>query len=81
MASKLTSQQREDLRASHGLPVVVEDDEAQKVYYLVDADYLHSNPEHLKNLILEGINSNHVDADIVEKRLRHFADNLDARNA
>jgi hypothetical protein len=76
MALKITKQQRDELNASNGQPVLVEDDEAHKFYYLVDADYLHTNHEQLKALILEGINSNHIPADQVESELRRYADEL-----
>lgn len=74
MASKITKQQRDDLNASHGQPVPVEDDEGHKVYYLVEADYLHTSREQLKTLIQEGINANHVPANDAEAELRYYAD-------
>jgi hypothetical protein len=76
MASKITKQQRDDLNASHGQPVPVEDDEGHKVYYLVEADYLHTSREQLQALIQEGINSNHIPADEAEAELRRYADRL-----
>lgn len=78
---KLTDQQREQLKASHGQPVMVEDDEAHKVYFLVDADYLHTNHQRLKTLIAEGINSKHVAAEIAEVELQSYADQLDIEHA
>jgi hypothetical protein len=81
MASKITQQQRDDLTASHGQPVPVEDDEGRKVYFLVDADYLHTSHERLKTLIQEGINSNHTPADEAEGELRRYADRLAGKHA
>jgi hypothetical protein len=81
MASKITPQQRDDLNASHGQPVLVEDEEGQKVYYLVEADYLHTSHEHLKALIQEGINANHVPAEEAEGALRRYADRLANKRA
>lgn len=76
MASKITQQQRAEVLASHGQPVVVEDDEAQKIYYLVAADYLHTSHEQLKALIEEGIQSRRVPAEEAEDDLRRYADQL-----
>jgi hypothetical protein len=73
MASKIIQQQRDDLNASHGQPAPVEDDEGHKVYYLVEADYLHTSHEQLKALIQEGINANHVPAENAEGDLRRHA--------
>lgn len=81
MASKITKQQRDDLQASHGQPVPVEDDEGHKVYYLVEADYLHTSHEQLKALIHEGINANHVPAEEAERDLRSYADRLASKHA
>jgi hypothetical protein len=81
MASKITKQQRDDLTASHGQPVPVEDDEGHKVYYLVEADYLHASREQLKALIQEGINALHVPADEAEGELRRYADRLAGKHA
>jgi hypothetical protein len=81
MASKITKQQRDDLSASHGQPVPVEDDEGHKVYYLVEADYLLTNGEQLKSLIQEGINANHVSADEAEAELQRYADRLAPKHA
>jgi hypothetical protein len=76
MASKITPQQRDELRASHGRPVPVEDDEAQKLYFLVDANYLHASQEQLKALIQAGIDAAHIPAAEAEVDLRRYADNL-----
>ena len=73
MASTITKQQRDDLNASHGQPVPVEDDEGHKVYYLVQADYLHTSRKQLRSLIEEGINANHVPADEAEAELQRYA--------
>jgi hypothetical protein len=73
MATKITSQQREELYASHGQPVPVEDDENRSLYYLVPADYLHASHEQLKALIQEGIGSKHVAAEDAENELRRYA--------
>jgi hypothetical protein len=81
MASKITPQQRDDLHASHGQPVAVEDDQEHKVYYLVGADYLHTSHEQLKALIQEGINANHVPAEEAESELRRYADRLASKRA
>jgi len=81
MASKITKQQREDLNASHGQPVPVEDEEGHKVYYLVEAEYLHASHEQLKALIQEGINANHVSAEEAEGELRRYADRLASKQA
>jgi hypothetical protein len=81
MASKITKQQRDDLNASHGQPVPVEDEEGQKVYVLVDANYLHTSHEQLKALIYDGINANHVPADVAEAELRRYADGLASKHA
>ena len=81
MASKITNEQREDLNASHGRPVPVEDDERKRVYYLVDADYLHTSHEHLRTLIQEGIDARHIPADDAEAELRRYAERLDAEYA
>ena len=81
MASKITEQQREDLKASHGQPVPVEDDEAHKIYYLVEADYLHSSHEQLKALIQEGMEANHIPAEKAEAQLRRYADQLARKHA
>ena len=76
MASKITKQQRDDLHASHGQPVPVEDEEGHKVYYLVEADYLHTSREQLKAQIQEGINARHMPAEEAEADLRGYADRL-----
>ena len=81
MASKITQEQRDDLAASQGQPVAVEDDEGQRVYYLVAADYLHTSHEQLKALIEEGINAPHVPADEAEDELRRYADQLAGKRA
>ena len=81
MASKITKQQRDDLNASHGQPVPVEDEEGHKVYYLVEADYLHTSREQLKALIQEGINANHFPADEAEAELQRYADGLVPKHA
>jgi hypothetical protein len=81
MATKITKQQRDELIASHGQPVPVEDDEGRRTYYLVDADYLHTNREHLKALIQEGIDSNHRSAEEVEGELRQYANRLDSKRS
>ena len=81
MASKITKQQRDDLNASHGQPVPVEDEEGHKVYYFVEADYLHTSHEQLKALIQEGINANHVPAEEAESELRRYADRLANKHA
>jgi hypothetical protein len=81
MPSKITKQQREDLNASHGQPVPVEDEEGHKVYYLVEADYLHTSREHLQALIEEGINSRHIPAEEAESELRSYADGLSSKRA
>jgi hypothetical protein len=76
MASKITQQQCDDLNASHGRPVPVEDDEGHKLYFLVEADYLHSSHEQLKALIQEGTSAPHGPADEAEAELRRYADQL-----
>jgi hypothetical protein len=81
MASKITQEQREELNASHGQPVPVEDEEGHKVYYLVDGDYLHTSHEQLKALIQEGINSPHVSAEEAEAELRRYADRLASKRS
>jgi len=81
MASKITKQQRDDLNASHGQPVPVEDEEGHKVYYLVDADFLHTSHEQLKALIQGGINAPHVSAEEAEGDLRRYADRLASKHA
>jgi hypothetical protein len=81
MASKITKQQRDALNASHGQPVPVEDEDGHKVYYLVEADYLHTSHEQLRALIQEGINSPHVPADEAEGELRRYADQLASKHA
>jgi hypothetical protein len=81
MASKITKQQREDLHASNGRPVPVEDDEGHKVYYLVEADYLHAGREQLQTLIHEGINAPHLRAEQAEAALRSYADRLARKKA
>jgi hypothetical protein len=81
MASKITPQQRDDLNASHGQPVPVEDEEGHKVYYLVEADYLHTSHEQLKALIQEGINASHVPAEEAEGELRRYANGLADKHA
>jgi hypothetical protein len=81
MASKITKQQRDDLHASHGQPVPVEDEEGHKLYYLVEADYLHTNHEQLQALIQEGINARHIPADEAESELRRYADRLASKHA
>jgi hypothetical protein len=81
MASKITKQQLDDLNASHGQPVPVEDEEGHRVYYLVDANYLHTSREQLKALIQEGINSNHIPAEEAEGELRRYADELASKHA
>jgi hypothetical protein len=81
VASKITQQQRDDLHASHGQPVPVEDEVGHKVYYLVEADYLHTSREQLKALILEGINSKHIPAEEAEAELRSYADQLARKQA
>jgi hypothetical protein len=81
MASKITQQQRAEVLASHGQPVVVEDDEAHTIYYLVAADYLHSSHEQLKALIEEGINAPHVPAEEAEEKLRRYADQLASKRS
>lgn len=81
MATKITQQQRDDLNASHGQPIPVEDDEGHKVYYLVEADYLHTSYEQLKGLIQKGINANHIPAEDAEGELRLYADRLANKHA
>jgi hypothetical protein len=81
MASKITQQQRDDLAVSQGQPVPVEDDEGQRVYYLVAADYLHTSREQLKALIQAGIDAPHVPADQAEGELRRYADQLVSKHA
>jgi hypothetical protein len=81
MASKITEQQREELKASRGQPVPVEDDQARKLYYLVEADYLHTSHEHLKALVQAGIGANHVPAAEAESELRRYADQLARKHA
>jgi hypothetical protein len=81
MASKITKQQRDDLNASHGQPVPVEDEEGHRVYYLVEADYLHTSREQQRALIQEGINANHVLAEEAEPELRRHADRLASKHA
>ena len=76
MASKITKQQRDDLNASHGQPVPVEDEDGHTVYYRVDANYLHTSHEQLKTLIEAGINANHVPAEEAEAELQRHADRL-----
>jgi hypothetical protein len=73
MATKITPEQREDLYASRGQPVPVEDDEGRNVYYLVPADYLHASHKQLKALIQEGIDAKHVAAEVAEDELRRYA--------
>jgi hypothetical protein len=81
VASKITRQQREDLHASHGQPVPVEDDEGHKVYYLVEADYLHTSREQLQAQIQEGIDAPHVPAEEAEDGLRRYAARLVRKHA
>jgi hypothetical protein len=81
MASKITPQQRDELNASHGQPVPVEDEEGHKLYYLVEADYLHTSHEQLKALIQEGINAIHLPAEEAEGELRRYADRLVNKHA
>ena len=81
MASKITEQQRDEIRASNGQPVAVEDDEAKKVYYLVEADYLHMSHEQLKVLIQAGIDANHIPAEEAEAELRRYADQFPSKHA
>ncbi len=81
MASKLTKQQRDDLNASHGQPVPVEDEDGHKVYYLVDADYLHTSHEQLQALIQDGVNARHRPAEEAELELRSYADRLAHKHA
>lgn len=81
MASKITKQQRDDITASHGQPVPVEDDDGHKVYYLVAADYLHTSHEQLRTLIQDGINAPHVPADEAEGELRRYADQIASKHA
>jgi hypothetical protein len=81
MASKITPQQRDELNASQGQPVPVEDEEGHKVYYLVEADYLHTSHEQLKALIQEGINGKHLPAEQAEGELRCYAEQLANKHA
>jgi hypothetical protein len=81
MASKITPQQRDELLASQGQPVPVEDEEGHKVYYLVEADYLHTSHEQLKALIQEGIDANHLPTEETEGELRRYADQLANKHA
>jgi hypothetical protein len=81
MATKITQQQRDDIAASNGQPVPVEDDEGRTVGYLVAADYLHLSHEQFKSLIQEGINSPRVPAAEAEADLRRYADQLAAKRA
>jgi hypothetical protein len=76
MALKITKQQRDELKASHGQPVPVEDEEGRKLYYLVDADYLHASHAQLKGLIEDAINSRHIPAADAERELRRYADHV-----
>ena len=76
VASKLTKQQLDDLHASHGQPVPVEDDDGHKVYNFVEADYLHTSHEQLQALIQDGVNTRHLPAEEAELELRSYADQL-----
>jgi Mg2+ and Co2+ transporter CorA len=79
--NKITKQQRDELLASHGQPIPVEDEVAHKVYYLVDADYLHTSREHLKALIQEGVDASQRPAEEVEEELRQYADQIDSKRS
>jgi DNA-binding LacI/PurR family transcriptional regulator len=81
MALKMTSEQRDELIASHGQPVPVVDEQDQQIYYLVAADYLHASQEQLRALIEEGIASRRIPADEAEDHLRRYAEQLAARRA
>jgi hypothetical protein len=76
MAVKITKQQLDELIASHGQPVPVEDEEGRKRYYLVDADFFHMSHAQLKDLIEDAINSRHIPAADAERELRRYADQL-----
>jgi hypothetical protein len=81
MASKITQQQHDDIAASNGQPVPVEDVDGDKIYFLVDGDYLHTSHEQLKALVLEGIRAAHIPAAKAESELRRYADQLAAKRA
>mgnify|MGYP001386876418 CR=1 FL=1 len=81
MATKITSEQRDDLLASQGQPVPVEDEEGHKVYFLVEADYLHTSHEQLRVLIQEGINARHIPAAGAEAELLRYANQLAGKDA
>ncbi|MEZ6068978.1 MAG: hypothetical protein R3C10_01650 [Pirellulales bacterium] len=88
MAAKLTQEQLDAIHAQPGVPVPVEDEATQRVYYLVDASYLTdvagqpdtTESARLRELIQAGIESHHVSADDAKRRLREKAQALSQRS-
>jgi len=77
MAAKITNEQRNDLAANPHQAVPVVDDQSNRVYYLVDEDFLLGTGEHdeasrqrLRALIQEGIDSPHVSRAEGDARIR-----------
>jgi hypothetical protein len=77
MATKLTNEQRNDIAANPHQAVPVVDDQADKVYYIVDEDFLLGAGEHdeesrqrLRALIQEGIDGPHVSREVGDARIR-----------
>jgi len=77
MASKITSELRNDIEANPHQAVPVVDDQTGKVYYLVDEDFLlgagvhdEQSRQRLRTLIQEGIDGGHVSREEGDARIR-----------
>ena len=93
MAPKITNEMREALHHSHGLPVDIEDEQANAVYVLIDKDTfshlrtVQGNAEegmrqHLRSFIEEGIASgDYQPTDTVFGDLRQYAEKLASQQA
>jgi len=81
MAAKLTNEMRIELAAHPGEAVPIVDEQANKVYFLVEEASLHhmqgltveqdeASRQRLKALLQEGIDADHVSAEEGEARIR-----------
>jgi hypothetical protein len=88
MAAKLTNEQRNDIAAHPRQAVPVVDDQDNKVYYLVDEEFLLGAAEHdeqsrerLLALIREGFDGEEVSAEEGEARVRRKMQSISDKTA
>ena len=88
MAAKLTNEQRNDIAANPRQAVPVVDDQENKVYYLVDEDFLLGAAEHdqqsrelLLALIKKGFDGDEVSAEEGEARIRRKMQSISDKTA